>query len=311
MAIYKLISLKEVIAKVYTDLDIKDEQVPISDMVTWGGEAMRKIGGFASLVHRHTGVPDPYGLTPVLRIKDYRAELPCDLVRITGVALGHHPVNGFIPARIATGNYERRKGDVQDSTQTVLSPFPSAPIDKIQFLSDLESISYEDATVLYETNLNVRTLVDKVFVEDGTNITGFPKTYVDEAYYTINPPYIDTSLKEGYAMLSYQAYPLDCDGYPMISDDEDVKEAVYWYINMKMAYPQWRAGRITDRVYLHAETEWKKKKLAAYSNIQMPSPDELYTMQNVWVRLIPRMNEHMTSYENLGSQEKIKNKANQ
>jgi hypothetical protein len=311
MAVFKLTGLKEVIAKCYADLNIKEEQVPISDMITWGGEALRKIGGYASLVNRITGIADPYGITPVNVIKDYRTKLPCDLVSIVSVSLGNQENGSFIPAHIATGSYETRKGDIQESNPTILPPFPSAEIDKIQFISDLLSISYEDAVTKLDVDPQMRTIVDKVFVEDGTNITGIPKTYVTEAFYTINPPYLDTSLKDGFALIAYKAIPLDCDGYPMIPDDEDVKEAIYWYINMKMLYPLWRNGRVRDIIYQHSENEWKKKKMAAYSNIQMPSPDEMQTILNTLLRLIPTINAHDTSYQNLGQQEKVKSKQNQ
>lgn len=310
MAVYKLTSLKEVIAKCYADLDIKEEHVPVSDMVTWGGEALRKIGGFASLVNRITGIADQHGFTPMVPITNYRGELPCDLVRIIGVGLGATETGSFLPAVIATGTYERVKGDKQSSTTSDIEPYASATIDKVQFISDMMAITYNDAWTEYNSNTQLRTIVDKVFVEDGTNITGIPKTDVTEAYYTINPPYIDTSLENGYAMIAYKAIPLDCDGYPMIPDDEDVKEAVYWYINMKMLYPQWRQGHLRDAIYEHAETEWKKKKMAAYATIMMPSHDELTTIQNTWIRLIPKMNEHSTSYQYLGTQERVKIKQN-
>ena len=310
MAVYKLTSLKEVIAKYYADSDIKDEHVPVSDMVTWGGEALRKIGGFASLANRLTGVADQYGIPQMIKITNYRGELPCDLVQIVGVALGTTETGNFLPARIATGNYERIKGEKQGVTQTSIPPFNSSVPDKIQFLSDLLSISYQEAATEYNNNTQVNTILDKVFVEDGTNFTGVPKTDVTEAYYTINSPYIDTSLKNGWAMIAYKAVPLDCDGYPMIPDDEDVKEAIYWYIEMKTLYPKWKNGHIRDAVYTNAYTQWGKKKIASYSNIMMPSPDELETIKNAWVRLIPKMNEHVTGFQYLGQEEKVKIKQN-
>ena len=310
MAVYNYTSLKEIIAKCYADLDIKEEQTPISDMVSWGGEALRKIGGFASLVNRITGIADPHGLAPMVKITNYRGELPCDLVQIIGVGLGNSETGSFLPAVIATGNYERVKGDKQNSTPSNISPYPSTQMDKIQFISDLLAITYQEAFDELATNPQMKLIVDKVFVEDGTNITGVPETYVTEASYTINPPYIDTSLKNGYAMIAYKAVPTDCDGYPMVADDEDVKEAIYWYINMKMLYPLWRNGHVRDAIYAHAESEWKKKKMAAYSNISMPSHDELMTIQNTWVRLIPKMNEHSTSYQYLSTAERVKIKQN-
>ena len=54
-------------------------------------------------------------------------------------------------------------------------------------------------------------------------------------------------------MLSYQAVPVDSDGYPMIPDNESFEEAIYWYINMKLTYPDWKMGRV-DAVYYDTRT---------------------------------------------------------
>ena len=44
--IYKLTSVKSVIAKVFTDLDLQEETHRVSDMIEWAGEALEKIGAF-------------------------------------------------------------------------------------------------------------------------------------------------------------------------------------------------------------------------------------------------------------------------
>lgn len=44
--IYKLTSVKRVIAKVFTDLDLKEGDHRITDMIEWASEALLKIGAF-------------------------------------------------------------------------------------------------------------------------------------------------------------------------------------------------------------------------------------------------------------------------
>jgi len=49
--------------------------------------------------------------------------------------------------------------------------------------------------------------------------------------YTISPSgVITTTLLEGIMLLSYLAYPKDEEGYALIPDDENVKEAIFHYV---------------------------------------------------------------------------------
>ena len=48
MAIYKTTSIKRVIAKVFSDLDLQEESHRVADFLGWGFEALEKIGAFNS-----------------------------------------------------------------------------------------------------------------------------------------------------------------------------------------------------------------------------------------------------------------------
>lgn len=71
MAVIKYISTKEVIAKVYRDLNIEQEDRWI-DMVEWIAEALHKIGAHPQYVEQVTK----------LQVKNYRAAIPCNLFRV-------------------------------------------------------------------------------------------------------------------------------------------------------------------------------------------------------------------------------------
>ena len=53
--IYKLTSVKSVIAKVFTDLDLKEGDHRLSDMIEWAGEALEKIGSFPQFTQKVAG----------------------------------------------------------------------------------------------------------------------------------------------------------------------------------------------------------------------------------------------------------------
>lgn len=59
--IYNLVSVRSVIAKVLSDLDIREEMQRTSDYIEWASEAIEKIGSVAQLERRVSGVDgEPY-----------------------------------------------------------------------------------------------------------------------------------------------------------------------------------------------------------------------------------------------------------
>lgn len=69
------ISVKNIIAKVYQDLRLKDE-TDIGSIIEWCAEILGKIGAYSQLEVR-TDVP--------IEIRNYKAEIPCDLVYLDEV----------------------------------------------------------------------------------------------------------------------------------------------------------------------------------------------------------------------------------
>jgi hypothetical protein len=119
--------------------------------------------------------------------------------------------------------------------------------------------------------------------------------------------YIKINISSGYLMMAYQAIPTDKNGYPLIPDNESFLEAIYWYINMKLMYPEWREGRVRDAVYYDARRSWNYYRKQAYGEAMMPNADQLESLKNTWLRLVPNIDEHATFYSTLSDQEIIYN----
>ncbi len=256
--IYNLVSIKKVIAKVFADLDLQEDTHRISDMVEWGGESLKKIGAFPSLITRVTGKED----LPLLLITNYQTRLPADLNTINQVAYSVTNKGPFYPMRYATGSFSSNHIVKGTTTSTATLNVPSSETDT------MFSLDYS---------------------------------------YIIVGGWIKTNIKDGYLLVSYQAIPTDSDNYPLIPDDESFFEAIYWYINMKLTYPEWKAGRIRDAVYYDAKSSWNYYRKQAYANAMMPNADQLESIKNTWIRLIPEINAHDTFYSTLGEQETVYN----
>lgn len=132
--------------------------------------------------------------------------------------------------------------------------------------------------------------------------------WTSDHMYSVTGGWLKTNMRTGYILMSYQAIPIDDDFYPLIPDDESFFEALYWYVNMKLTYPEWKAGRVRDAVYYDTKSSWNFYRKQAYANAMMPNSDQLESIKNIWNRLVPNLNEDRTFYSTMGQQEIIKDK---
>jgi len=73
--IYRLVSVKEVIAKVVRDLGMNNEEIPYQDFIEWIAEALKHIGAFPQFISKEVNLP----------VENYRATLPCDFHKLTRI----------------------------------------------------------------------------------------------------------------------------------------------------------------------------------------------------------------------------------
>ena len=166
--IYNLVSVRSVIAKVLSDLDIREEMQRTSDYIEWASEAIEKIGSVAQLDRRVSGVDGE----PYLEIKDYQASLPSTLFRLNVVAFSetesgefrkidpsmssintwgigsdqsmNAPMTGKIVYTIKPGfiNLNTRSGFIKIS-------YDSIPVDQHGYPLIPDSVSYSEAIYWY------------------------------------------------------------------------------------------------------------------------------------------------------------------
>ena len=302
--IYKFCSVKRVIAKVFTDLNLNEGDHRISDMIEYAGEGVKKIGGFPSLVTKITGKG---GIQP-LALTDYQAKLPCDLTSINQVAYSESESGPYYPMIHASGSFDAAPPSkaVDSDIDDVV---PESPV--VSLAMSLYGDTYSEATVRLNSQPAIREQLVALLLRStsGINDRTDNSTLSSPYTYVVLPGsgYIKTNFRSGYLMISYQAVPVDSEGYPMIPDDESFEEALYWYINMKLTYPEWKAGRVRDAVYYDTRNSWNFYRKQAYAHAMMPNTDQLEAIKNAWVRLVPQINEHDTFFSHLGERQVIHN----
>jgi len=305
--IYKTTSVKQVIAKVFTDLDLQEGDHRINDMVEWCGEALKKIGAFPSFLNKVAGRDG----NPILEVTNYQAKLPNDFHRMIQASYSKVATGPFYAIRYATGSFD--SGSVtNDASESTDSTYPDS--DLIVLAMRLYDLDYEAALILINNDPSMRgTLNGMLNQMDGTSITSLSNIQSIEGgtttdyTYIINNNYIKTNVIDGYITLAYQAIPLDKEGYPMIPDDESFFEALYWYINMKLLYPQWKSGQVRDAVYYDARRSWNYFSKQAYGNALMPNKDQMESIMNTWHKIVPELGDHSTGFSTTGSRQVIYN----
>jgi hypothetical protein len=298
--VYNLVSVKRVIAKVMTDLNLPEGDHRISDQIEWAGEALEKIGGFPTLSTKVAGKDE----LPLIEIQEYQAVLPYDFHSLIQIAYSASTAGPFYPMRYATGSFDY--GSV--NTEAV-EEYSASSSDLVTICMTLYDLSYTAALAKLNAEPNIRSvLTSMIQPHQLSNETNGTTTTYDYTY-LISGGYIKTNLESGYLMIAYQAIPTDHDGYPMIPDNQSFMEAIYWYITMKLLYPQWVGGQVRDAVYADAKRSWNFYCKQAYGNSMMPNgADQMEAIKNTWHRLVEEFNEHDSFFSTMGEEQQIYNK---
>jgi len=83
---------------------------------------------------------------------------------------------------------------------------------------------------------------------------------------------------------------------PMIPDAASYFEALYWYVTVKLKYPEYLNGRMPQHVYYDMRRSWNFYRSQAYAELMMPTVDELENIKDDWTRLMPNINEHQNFF---------------
>ena len=123
--------------------------------------------------------------------------------------------------------------------------------------------------------------------------------------YSLNGGRIFTSFKEGCIEMSYKGLMVDDQGFPMIPDDVKVIEALKYYILWKYAEPAYYRKDVPRDIYDDIKTQYAFYVGAAQNSLNMPSPDQMQTLQNGLIRLIRNTQWHEEGWRNFTKKEKM------
>jgi hypothetical protein len=195
------------------------------------------------------------GVWKPLVVDFHKAKLPCDLVYLEAVECEGNriPLNNSLrtPSRETAPNLQ---------TPT----FQSLPTDGL--VGQNEGSAY---------------------TRNVTRVTGLAP--VEGWYYKLDDPgYITTSFADGELVIYYRAVPTDTDGMPLIPDNENYKQALYWYVRAMMIGAGFEDKQFSYQFCFSQFEEIYGPR--AIGEIRYPSPDRMEEHLRASIRLLPAAN---------------------
>lgn len=286
----RLVSSKSVIAKIIADNDLKEDEIRITDIRQWIGEALEFIGAYTQYERKNE----------VVCISNHQAPLPCDVHQLDQVGYSWTDCEGeWLP--------------MFKSSTTLRTLSNKKCCDKPDmFIHDTEMFGIvknlynincdKKALKIMNHNPNIRQTLD-----DLLNLHTTPweaslgyRPIRDSLAYTTKPGYIITAAPCGYVRISYYAIPTDDEGMPLVPDHQSYMEAIYWYVTKKMMYPQYLKGLLNRQTYYDMQNNWNYYRKQAYAEAIMPTVDDLESIKNEWNTLIPELYEHDNFFTSTG-----------
>lgn len=122
--------------------------------------------------------------------------------------------------------------------------------------------------------------------------------------YKVNDNFIFPDFEEGTVAVSYKAMATDERGFPLIPDNVKYRRAATDYLKWKLGFIELKKGKMVSQVYQILEQEKLHSMGAAQNEGNMPTLDQMESIKNDWLRLIPKINAHSNNFSETSSPER-------
>lgn len=119
--------------------------------------------------------------------------------------------------------------------------------------------------------------------------------------YKIQGNYIYTNNQTGVIEVSYQAFALDDEGYPLIPDNSSFSRALMAYIKKQEFTILFDMGKIQNGILSHIEQEYAFAVADCASEFNRLTIDKAESFYNSWSNLLPNRHAHSTGFATEGT----------
>lgn len=267
---YITTSAKEVLARVIRGTGYKLPSMYQDDILEWIPEGINYISTTTSLVTKSSG---EQGMPGELWSKNHTVGLPLGFVSILAI----EDENGM---RVPEG------GDITDITVQTSVRHVGISVE-----GEARVTTFNANPFAFQTSDGTPTTKPGAtgIPWDGSDITkqsNIPQlaTSNRRTYYKIQGNQIQTSFQEGFIRIHYLALPVDNDGYPLIPNNENFKQALEWHVIRRLIGSGYNHKVFN---YQYADEQFEKFAGRAMNEISYASLDTRARTWRSTVRLIP------------------------
>ena len=278
--IYNYTKCESVIAKIMADLDAEEIRQRTTDIKEWIFEAVDKIGAPMQYIQKESGANGER----ILKIEDNQVPLPNDLQILDGVAYSQSENGPWVAVDKSTAIFNSLNVKPKHhAPHTIPHDEENYAIDDIIIEPQNHDVQKRmtSQSQIYTKNLN--HLYDKAMVND---------MYYPPCYF-LKPGWLVINRPKGFIKLAYKAIATDERGYPLIPDSSSYREAIYWYVVMKLNFPKFISGKLGGRgvnsasnVYMYTQQQWAYYRNQAYTEAMMPTADDIRNIKHDWNKLV-------------------------
>lgn len=246
---------KEILARVVRALSYKLPSVYYDDILEWIPEGMGYLQVTNALELKYSGDED---CPDEIYVRNYCASLPCGFIAIERVDDEHG-------CQVYESSSILGSGLIENTTR------PNV------FMVDPFVHQTSDGTTGPPTeHPNI-----VVTIQGGDIVSASGSS---QGYYNIVGNKIQTSFECGYIRMAYWAIPTCKDGYPMIPDNENYKQALEWHIIRRLIGSGYEHKIFS---YQYADEQFEKFAARGMNEVSYYSPDQAARLARTMVRLIP------------------------
>jgi hypothetical protein len=243
----------------------------------WQGDALEFIGQGIKGIGYHTGFEEFDDL--VLKVKNYRVKIPCEIESITGICKEGCPVvlaydddqlvdKSKQKYNIVTYEETLELNKLVDRILFLRDRIESEPLDAMNpDYSDIEAL--DTALHQYQIAMNNIGLADN-------------HRYFKGDYFYTKGGFIKTSFPEGEITISGTRIGVDEEGYPLVINTYKYQKALEWFVVYQMLLGTYDHPKIR---WQEAEARWDHFRQQAANEAKIMGKLELDRFLNRWLSL--------------------------
>jgi hypothetical protein len=269
-------SVKTIVSKIVRDLNLGYQEIPFQDFVEWIAEGLSHVGAYAQFTPKETIVP----------IKDYVGMMPCDFHQLIEIKMGCSLDSNYSRYDVVSDGLDALGLREEDRPPLSPSAFLMLQLAMYDQHNPIESKSF------YNKLRNNESFINKYSMNQSIGMNDY--RFLKESNS------ISTTFRDGFVTVSYLAFPVDCDGFPLVPDTSSFKDAMFWKVayHLCMRGHEFQAQEMRSLVF--CKQQWNFYCKQARGEANAPNLEQLDQYSKIWTSLIPYYFEFDNDFKNTG-----------